>query len=191
MYGIFENKYLVYMIGAMQGVFEDPEGHKTEFEWRKELKSWAEKLNLPIIWLDPIEMEEQKTGDRTQILHEKWVGWKKSGHHDLYVESGSRIWWGTPTCWGDYDCVVHAAFIIGYGSNSYISPGTHKELGVAEYHRVPVLWVSPDNMSDVKDSTHFGAILSGGGLYQNFNQVKREIIKRCQLLGWNEINKED
>jgi len=178
---MLENKYFIYTIGAIQGIYQDPEKNNVLINWREEIKQWVEKEKLPFVILDPLVMEKLKTGHDAKVMHEKLEGWKRSGHWELYDGCGLKIWYGTPECWGDYTCVVNSDFIIGYGDNDYISPGTHKELGVAEFLRRPVYWVTKDNISDMKDSTLWGVRLSGGKVFPNFNQLKQFLLEKYNL----------
>lgn len=139
---------------------------------------------------DPVEREQQKTGDNCQSANKYIKNLKRAGKWQYFDEAMDKIWWGdiTPTYdkvdimrairtdflrngntiddlnhFGDYQAVLRSNFIIAYLEKNVQTIGTIKEIHTCYLFNIPIYLLLPDNTVSEANSSLVNMIRDSKG----------------------------
>lgn len=173
MKNIPRDKPKCYLIGPMEDVGDGGCGK----EWREYIKPKLEDIGVFVF--DPVTLEESKTGLDTKEMHEKILGWKRSGHWDKFMDSMNNIWFGKigfddsgnmVHVLGDKDYVELSDFLICHIEEGDKPVGTFYEVAFAMFEK-PIYLVTDINKTDLSSSLIWAILHSGGQVFSTYKSL--------------------
>lgn len=177
-------KYITYLIGSMEVCVEKDDGTEKREGVEKEL------LLRNIYPINPVKLEQSKTGMRTKEIKEKMIGWVASGNWDLFKERAKEIWKGKQYIDGkkelvhipgDIDYVLMSnwlTFILQKGDKPC---GSYFEAGIALEHDIPIYLITDMPKKELPKSLLQGILVSGGEVFNSLGEYLTFIDQKYKL----------
>ncbi|RLG10714.1 hypothetical protein DRN73_07145 [Candidatus Pacearchaeota archaeon] len=153
---------------------------------------------------DPVEREQQKTGQNCQLANKYIKNLKRSGHWIEFDSAMDSIWWGDINPgytkievmkairidflrygntiddlnhFGDYQAVLRSNFIIAYLEKNVKTVGTIKEIHTAYLFNIPIYLLLPDDTISESNSTLVNMVRESKGEIFTGNNCTKDLIK--------------
>jgi hypothetical protein len=177
-------RYVTYLIGSMEVCAEKDDGTSKRAGVEKEL------LLRNIYPINPVKLESQKTGMRTEEIKEKMSGWISSGNWELFKQKAREIWLGKKYIDekqglvhipGDVDYVLMSDFLTFTLQKGDKPCGSFFECGIALEHNVPIYLITDMLKKELPKSLLQGVLASEGEVFNNLNDYLEFIDKKYKL----------
>jgi len=177
-------KYTSYLIGSMEICAEKDDGTEKRSGVEKEL------LLRNVYPINPVKLESQKTGMRTEEIKEKMSGWVASGNWELFKQKAREIWLGKKYIDekqglvhipGDVNYVLMSDWLTFTLQRGDKPCGSFFECGIALEHNVPIYLITDMLKKELPKSLLQGVLASNGEVFNNLNDYLDFIDKYYKL----------
>ena len=177
-------KYTTYLIGSMEKTAEKDDGSS-----KREIFE-TEFLLRDVYPINPVKLEESKTGMKTEEIKEKLAGWLASGNWIQFKKVAKEIWQGKTYVDGKND-LIHIAGDITYVSmsnwltflyNKGDRPcGSFAECGIAMEHKIPIYLITDMPKKELPKSLLQIILVSDGEIFNTLNEYLKFIDDKYNL----------
>ena len=165
-------KYKTYLIGSMEKTAEKDDGSSKREIFEKEF------LLRDVYPINPVKLENSKTGMSTDEVKEKMIGWVAGGSWDLFKKHAISIWKGVDKeengqlihIPGDVDYVLMSNFLTFVFNKGDHPCGSYGEAFIAMEHNIPVYLITEINKGDLPKSLLQCIEASEGEVFNTVNK---------------------
>jgi len=177
-------KYITYLIGSMEYPIEKDDGSSKREIFEKEL------LLRNIYPINPVRLEQSKTGMTTDEIKEKMKGWIAGGCWDVFRKHAIEIWKGKDIeledgklihIPGDIDYVLMSdwlTFVLNKGDQPC---GSYFESGIAMEHDIPIYLVTDILKTGLPKSLLQCVEVSKGEVFNNVHRFFEFLDRKYSL----------
>jgi hypothetical protein len=177
-------KFITYLIGSMEKTAEKDDGSLKREIFEKEF------LLRDVYPINPVKLEQSKTGMSTDNVKEKMKGWVAGGSWDLFRKHAKAIWKGVDKeekgqlihIPGDIDYCLMSDFLTFVFNKGDFPCGSYGEAFIAMEHNIPVYLITDINKGDLPKSLLQCIEASEGEVFNTINKYFDFLDEKYKLV---------